>query len=901
MFTNYPPFIAKSLLTMSSLLVCLSLFSVCGKKPKPAIRFNEDNSGVDLKESMLYSRCLTWRPGDRDKAALNPPRFSWPYEPEIIPEELPEGSRGLPVRSFSFQVALDPGFDSLLVDIRETPFNFYNTIAPFPEGRAIYWRAGYYNPRDKSSLEWRKTRTFTVQQGAATWDRSPLARPGFTAGNHPRIIYTRNNLGELRDLYRSNPRSSEIREDVLSKAGSDLGADWFIGFPEDDSVPEDSLRELFHDLPSKLDPDGGDLPYLFMFERLTNMAFAWVLTGEQRYLAVIDRFVALASYPPGGPTSPEGIGGSEDYGVVTEFLSLFYDWFYDELSPDLRKEVLAGLRWRTDHIVNSYSWHQRKGKVVYPYSIAVAGSSHPYENINTAFPAGLAAYEEGGVFRTTYDLAVNFLTGVSNCFGPEDAWNEGPGYGTSKYKWLIDATCYYDMTLENAGFGKNPFLHAIGDFFTRAEPLGLPHLSFGNIGIMEPYYLGNRLSTFRKLAYLTGNRLFLENWEDTIRRTAQIGYSSHRKFFRPWIEYALPYLCGEPVAPAEKPPMSRLFADGGWVAASTRYAGKLDNYPESLGIIFHARPRGAFNHSFYGDNSFQIYAYGRNVTHAGGSTQNGDRHGHHSMSQNIVLVDGLGQSQPSHTRMSSFRKSLHNPWNARIARYSEQDGTVYFKGEAANAYIRFPHRTVEFWGELGDGKVFPYRDGDLSYLEQADRHVVFVDGRYFVMLDELAVSESQRPQGSRFSWLYHVLQDVPLHWDKDTQTFSYTVDGVSTVVRQVSLAEPIAFEDRKGADGLINPLTGEDYREFAKKITLYDKTYTGPYPETVTHNIWITNREPAHRMRFVTVIYPYKEGSDIPRIERVDDLTVRVSCGGNSETVTFDPEAHPQAEVQVGL
>ncbi|MBN2288458.1 MAG: hypothetical protein JXQ83_03930, partial [Candidatus Glassbacteria bacterium] len=725
------------------------------------------------------------------------------------------------------------------------------------------------------------------------------AHPGFTESDHPRIIYTAARLGELRKLYLSHPRSREIRDEVLAKAEADLGADWFISFPGDDSTPEQQLRERYRDLPSKLDPDGGDLPYLFMFERLTNMAFAWVLTGDDRFLAVIDRLVALASYPPGGPTSPEGAGGNEDYGVVTEFLSLFYDWFYHALTPGQRATVIEGLRWRTDHIVNNYSWHQRRGEAVYPYSVAVAGSSHPYENINTAFPAGLAAYEHGGVFRVAYDLGANFLAGVSNCFGPEDAWNEGPGYGTSKFKWLIVAVCYYDMTLEDAGFGMNPFLHAIGDFFTRTEPLGLPHLSFGNIGIMEPYYLGNRLATFRKLSYLTGNRLFLDNWEDTIRRTAQIGYSDHRKHWRAWVEYALPSFYPEPALPPEEPPGSRLFPDGGWVAAATRYPGRLDNYPGSLGIIFHARPRGAFNHAFFGDNSFQIYAYGQNITHSGGSTQNGDRHAHHSMSQNIVLVDGLGQSQLSHVRMSNFVKKLHNPWNARISRYGEQAGTVYFKGEAANAYVRFPHRNVEFWGELADGKVFPYRDRDLSYLERADRHVLFVDGRYFVMLDDLEVSRQLRPQGSSFSWLYHVLQDVPLAWDEENRSFSYTVGGVTTVVSQAARAVPIEFEDRIGPDGLVNPATGEDYREFARKITLYDNTHTGPYPETVTHNIWITNREPVHRMRFLTVIYPFRQGEDMPQIERVDDLTVRVSCGAKSETVTFDPQAHPAAEVQV--
>jgi len=464
---------------------------------------------------------------------------------------------------------------------------------------------------------------------------------------------------------------------------------------------------------------------------------------------------------------------------------------------------------------------------------------------------------------------------------------------------MIYATCYYDMSLEKACLGKNPFLWEIGDFFTRVAVLGLPHLSFGNIGLMEPYYLNNRVASFRKLADLTSNKRFLKSWKDALRRLEAIGYSQHRKYSRPWIEYALPLFYPEPSIEPEAP-ASRLFPDGGWVSSSTRYPGELDNFSSSVGIIFHARPRGAFNHSFFNDNGFQIYAYGQNITHGGGSTLNGDRHAHHSMSHNIVLVDGLGQAQPNHSRMSNFRKKLFKPITARIARYRQSGRTLYFKGEAANAYVQYPYRYREFWGHLGDGTINPYDERDLSYLTRADRHVLFVDGRYFVMLDDLAVSAQARPGGSLFSWLFHVLQDVPLEWDAEKKIFSYTIADVTTMVK-IASSEEFTFEDRIGTQGLVNPITGEDYTRWVKKIQRYDRRFTGPYPETVTHNIWVTNREPVHQIRYLTVIYPYKTGTAQPVMEKVDDLTVRISCGQKSELVTFDPQRHPEAEIQVEL
>jgi hypothetical protein len=54
-------------------------------------------------------------------------------------------------------------------------------------------------------------------------------------------------------------------------------------------------------------------------------------------------------------------------------------------------------------------------------------------------------------------------------------------------------------------------------------------------------------------------------------------------------------------------------------------------------------------------------------------------------------------------------------------------------------------------------------------------------------------------------------------------------------------------------------------------------------------------------MRFLVVIYPYREGERPPVIKRIDDLTVRVSCRAKSETITFDPPSHPEADIQVEL
>jgi hypothetical protein len=69
----------------------------------------------------------------------------------------------------------------------------------------------------------------------------------------------------------------------------------------------------------------------------------------------------------------------------------------------------------------------------------------------------------------------------------------------------------------------------------------------------------------------------------------------------------------------------------------------------------------------------------------------------------------------------------------------------------------------------------------------------------------------------------------------------------------------------------------------------------------VTHNIWLSNQEPKQAIRYMVVIYPYREGRSEPVIKRIDDLTAQISHEGKDETVTFDPAAHPRANISVEL
>ena len=170
---------------------------------------------------------------------------------------------------------------------------------------------------------------------------------------------------------------------------------------------------------------------------------------------------------------------------------------------------------------------------------------------------GLVLYEHSPVGKAWYDLISNFLAGVTCSHGFDEAWNEGAGYGTSKCKWLMNATLYFDTALPEAHLGRNPFYRRLGDWFCRVIPVGMNHHAWGNQANASR---GNHLAHMRKFAYLTGEGRFLLNWQEYGGKD----FST----FRPWIEYILPAYYNQPTPEPERDAVA-LFPIDGWAMAAS--------------------------------------------------------------------------------------------------------------------------------------------------------------------------------------------------------------------------------------------------------------------------------------------------------------------------------------------
>jgi hypothetical protein len=142
--------------------------------------------------------------------------------------------------------------------------------------------------------------------------------------------------------------------------------------------------------------------------------------------------------------------------------------------------------------------------------------------------------------------------------------------------------------------------------------------------------------------------------------------------------------------------------------------------------------------------------------------------------------------------------------------------------------------------------------------------------RAFILYDDLA---ADRP--ATFTWLYHVLPKRPFASRDGGATVDYGVGDVRVRLQHVWRPDALRVEDRQGLEGMVNPMTGEDYRPWRKGDIV------------CAHNLWASNASPAREWRFLAVVCPRRKGEPEPRITRIDDDTVAV----DGTVVCFNPES----------
>jgi hypothetical protein len=236
------------------------------------------------------------------------------------------------------------------------------------------------------------------------------------------------------------------------------------------------------------------------------------------------------------------------------------------------------------------------------------------------------------------------------------------------------------------------------------------------------------------------------------------------------------------------------------------------------------------------------------------------------MSHNTILVDGLGQAQTS--------KGQTCPAYGRIVGFARGKDFVHVAGDATHCYPREPGDYRRWSLPIDD----IYRRRAAEHLQRFVRHILFMRGKYFIIYDDLAAS-----QPTKYTWLYHILPEGGLSFDRSRCAVDYHVGDVKVRLQHIAQPRELLVDDRRGLDGFINPVTGEGYRRYRRDDVLCE------------HNLWVTNERPAMSWSFLSVIYPIPPGGSTPRIDRIDDYTVRVG----QDVISFDPGSAGAAQADL--
>ncbi len=832
---------------------------------------------LKLDSRMLFSAVVNNSPGNGMNAEVNPPRFRWYYVPN--PAEM---QATIKPNTFRFQVADNKAFQNPLVNI-DTDINFYNELAPFPEGKTYYWRVGYILFGATKPSAWTETFAVRIPAGTPKWDRSALKNPDFT--QHPRLLFNQDQLDELKGMLVNDP---VFRKDFIGTADRITQHKWWNNWPKTDLNKPEYTYGFYYRLSREL----------------TITAFTYLITGDEKYKNILDIWKTIASYPKGGASSPEGMGigaESEDNSSITEFMACVYDWFYNELTSEERIVFEKSLEWRIKDFMYDFRWggaiftggsqDPKIGKA----SIAIAtGSGHSWEGALDTYPAAIVMYEKSETARRFFHWISNYIISVGENIAQNGGYDLGAHYGSSHMKWLIFQLMYLKSAVPELQLGLNPLYRQYGEFFTGLVPIGMQSSHFGRIS-SHGAGVEHRAEVFDLLAYLTESGEILNYWLNAG------GKKSFR--WRPWIHAAAPLQFKGELKPVSSSKTKFIFPATGFVMAHRYPPGEPQAFSDGVGVISCSRPNRGDKYN--NENTFQMYAYGKHLNY-GGHSGDENSYGFQTIAHNTIMVDGIGQTITEESRKAGYRGAL--------LAYKEGDGYTYWMGDATKAYPRKSEyvigkkadrskleviETTDDWAILTqidyDDELFG--DKGAPKLERFRRHMLFIRDKYLVVYDDLKTAP-ERP--SRFSWRYRVLPESNVHYNENEGLLSYTLDDVKVFIKQIAFPESIEFIDMQDMDQFKNPITGNNYLT-NNKWTARDMKKEEYRSKVCQHNFWFTNKKPQSNYHFLTVVYPVKPGTEDPVITRLDDNTVKVEKDGETDIISFDKETALPATLIVDI
>jgi hypothetical protein len=565
-----------------------------------------------------------------------------------------------------------------------------------------YWRYRYRSARGEVS-RWSRARSFVIPADAVELPmptrKELLSR---IPKRHPRLFIRPGQLPALRKLARGKLKGAY--DDMIAECDKIL-ADPPSGkepplYPPGTGSHSEQWREIWW---------GNRRKVIRVLGGASKLAFAWRITGDERYGQLARRLLlAAAQWDPKGAT---GYRYNDEAGMpYNYFFSRAYTFVNDLLSEDEKakcREVMA-IRGREmyEHL------HVQRQHIWKPYGSHSNRAWHFLGEIGVAF---LDEIPEASDW-VWYAMNVFYCAYPVWC-DDDGGWHEGVGYWRSyqhRFTWWADVM----KAAMDVDAYRKPYFSQIGYYPMYLQPPGTVGGGFGDMGARQKS--GQNVSLMTGLAAQSGNG----HWQWYV--DAHGGPKQRGSVARlPYVRFARGILPAVDPAPPTDLPSSRCFRGTGQAVLNTN----LTDAKKNVEIIFKSSPFGSVSHGYESQNSFLLYAFGKRLLIRSGQR---DIHGseHHrnwmwqTKSVNSITVNGQGQIP-------------HSPLAVgEILAFHTSDVMDFVSGEAAKAY---------------GGR-----------LERFTRSILFVKPDLIVVFDRL---EELKPV--TYQWLLHSPTEMKMSGQED--------------------------------------------------------------------------------------------------------------------------------------
>ncbi len=513
---------------------------------------------------------------------------------------------------------------------------------------------------------------------------------------------------------------------------------------------------------------------------IRNSALAYVATDDKKYFDNAKKWLmTIAGWDLNGATA-RAYNDEAGFRVLSG-LAWGYDWLYNELTEEERAHIRNILTIR--------------GRELYDYvtkDITIQEKlldSHGIRSVSMALvPAALALYGDEPEAETWLNFALEYYMNIYTPWGGSDGgWAEGPAYWQMGVAFVIDA-CNFLRRTTGINVLERPFFQNTADFPLFVYCQDMKRIAFCDMSDLGDYpqlkagFNARLLSAFSKSPNMP---YYLWYYNEAAKRNS----GKDKLFFNyGWWNFQFDNIVynfdfAERVLDAKTPPaglMVKWFRDVDWAVIHKDIANEDDH----VGFMFKSSPYGSVSHSHGDQNAFVLHAYGEPLAIHSGYYIGffSDMHmkwRRQTKSKNAILIDGVGQLADAKivSKSEEFNGSLKSKFetliaaNGKIEDVKHDAQNVYIRGNATNAYKPL-----------------------VEYLEKYLRHVVYVDAEFFVIIDEVKLS-----QEGCVNWLMHSLDQFNINGQ------SFTVDrpkaGLETTFVNVS-SGAVSIEQTDVFDGI---------------------------------------------------------------------------------------------------